>query len=492
MLSELQKRVFQRKLSGMSYSQIIANEPALNCNRQVACCLRRSALRLPWDEHYGGGADPYLAAEDEEALMFYIEENAEDMNCLTTWEVIEAAHAVKTWRNEEAVRELLACGCDDLAGSIQVKPEPPSRAWVNAFCGRRGFAIKKRREIEASRLKAGFYDDLAGFLNDVKDELRDTPPELIFNCDETMLSAKRQYKGVVPEGMTTAIGTEQPERQHMTAMLTVCAGGAKVPLFVILTGLQNLPDSLKRLSSRCWVASSSTGWMTKYLFCDYVVNFCHWLTHYRATLPPDMQSRTAFLFLDGHSTRLNPGALEYLRRFNVKAITLPAHSTHILQPVDVGIAGPFKDRFKKSLLRGLSSIDNGRDALRAATVWAALDAYETVVTTMTSEGAFARAGIKPCSPEPLTKNPYVRPGRSPYTSPQRGFEVNRKVLTNHVEDIWGYLRDKRPSTDSTMMMIDPSIQLGLSRARHLKDGRLFTPYHSLLKNLDDEKLVNFS
>ena len=36
MLSELQKRVFQRKLSGMSYSQIIANEPALNCNRQAS------------------------------------------------------------------------------------------------------------------------------------------------------------------------------------------------------------------------------------------------------------------------------------------------------------------------------------------------------------------------------------------------------------------------------------------------------------------------
>ena len=55
------------------------------------------------------------------------------MNCLTTWEVMEAAHAVKTWRNEEAVREPLACGYDNLAGSIQVSPGPPSRSWANVF-----------------------------------------------------------------------------------------------------------------------------------------------------------------------------------------------------------------------------------------------------------------------------------------------------------------------------------------------------------------------
>ena len=227
MLSELQKRVFERKQSGMSYSQIIANEPSLNCNRQVACCLRRTALRLPWDTEYGGGADPYLAAEDEEALVVYIEENAEEMNCLTTWEVMEAAHAIKMWRLEEAVRELLACGCQDLAGSIPPNSEPPSRPWVNAFCRRRGLTIKKRREIEVSRLRAGFYDDLTGFLTDVNSELGDTPPELIFNCDETMLSAKRQYKGVVPGGMITAIGPEESDRQHVTAMITVCAAGRK-------------------------------------------------------------------------------------------------------------------------------------------------------------------------------------------------------------------------------------------------------------------------
>ena len=89
------------------------------------------------------------------------------------------------------------------------------------------------------------------------------------------------------------------------------------------------------------------------------------------------------------------------------------------------------------------------------------------------------------------QNHYVRPGRSPHTSPQRGFEVNRKVLTDHVEEIWQYLLGKRPITDTTMMMMDPSVQLGLSRARHPKDGRLFTPYQSLLKGLDVDTLVTF-
>ena len=480
MLSEIQKRVFQHKKNGLSYTNIVASEPELTCNRQISCCLRRTALRLPWEPGTTSGADPYLAEEDEELLCYFIEENAADFTCLTTWEVQDSAHAIKTWRYDCAVQELLSIGCPHIAAFIPRCPNQPSRSWINDFCLRRGLRLAKRREIEAARLQAGYFDDLSRFLLFLNSEIGDTPPELIFNADETMLSGKRQYKGVIGEDVQVAIGSEHQDRQHMTAMATVCAGGAKVPLFLILTALQQLPESLSFTTSKCWVASSANGWMTKYLFLDYVINFCHWLTFYRLQLPRDLRAKTAILVLDGHATRLNPAALEYLKRFNVKVVTLPSHSTHILQPFDVGVAGAFKAQFKKSMVRLAAETEAGRDALRAATVTAALDAYDSTATVSGSKAAFARAGIVPCSPQRLLQNPYVRPGSSPNPTVSRGFPLNGKTLTNDIPAIFAFLQGKRDKTDSTMMTINPSIQHQLSRNRSVQDGRLLSSYHPVL------------
>ena len=492
MLSALQQRVFGLKRDGLSYSEILEREDKLTCNRQISCCLRRTALGLPWDVTTTKGADPYLIPEDEGHLSSFIAENAADFDCLTTWQVQECAHALKISRREHAVRELLSMDCEQLASKVAQKPlNPPSRAWVNDFCARNGLRLAKRREIEAARLKVGFFDDLCLFLRQLDSELADTPASLIFNADETMLSGKRQYKGVVPMEAQVAIGPESQDRQHMTAMVTVSASGAKVPLFLILSGLQNLSDSLSFARERCWIATSANGWMTKYLFLDYVINFCHWLSFYRMSLPSDIRSKTAVLILDGHSTRMNPGALEYLKRFNVKVVTLPAHTTHILQPFDVGLAGAFKSTFKKAMIRLSAGVEAGRDALRTATVAAAIDAHDATMTLLRSRAAFSRACIVPCHPEPLQANPYVRPGSSGMRPPNRGFPVNARVLTNDIQAIFEWLRDKRRLDDPTMMIIDAQVQHRCSRERSIHEGRLLTAYHVLLRTEPACEIVDF-
>ena len=48
-------------------------------------------------------------------------------------------------------------------------------------------------------------------------------------------------------------------------------------------------------------------------------------------------SRPCYLFVDGHKSRLNAYAIEILFRNNIMVIVLPAHSSHITQPFDVGL-----------------------------------------------------------------------------------------------------------------------------------------------------------
>ena len=61
--------------------------------------------------------------------------------------------------------------------------------------------------------------------------------------------------------------------------------------------------------------------------------------------------RYAVLIVVNHSSRLNSYAIEYLIMHRIHILTLPAHCTHVLQPIDISIASSFKsflNRYKIS------------------------------------------------------------------------------------------------------------------------------------------------
>jgi len=55
----------------------------------------------------------------------------------------------------------------------------------------------------------------------------------------------------------------------------------------------------------------------------------------------------AVLVVDGHSSRYNPSTLRYLRRNFIHLLVIPAHSSHILQPLDLTLNRLVKDAYKK-------------------------------------------------------------------------------------------------------------------------------------------------
>jgi len=53
------------------------------------------------------------------------------------------------------------------------------------------------------------------------------------------------------------------------------------------------------------------------------------------------------LVVDGHSSRYNPSTLHYLRQNHIHLLVIPAHSSHILQPLDLTLNRLVKDRYKE-------------------------------------------------------------------------------------------------------------------------------------------------
>ena len=105
----------------------------------------------------------------------------------------------------------------------------------------------------------------------------------------------------------------------------------------------------------------------------------------------------AILFLDGHSSRLCPAAIDYFQRHNVTVIILPSHTTHILQPFDICISSPLKTCFKKMLVRWKNLIfdecNSESDRLRKITIISIIEAFSKTVTPFSSMQSFRKAGF---------------------------------------------------------------------------------------------------
>lgn len=486
--TKVQRDIWDLRRRGTPYSAIIGAVPGLKYNYQVCTCLFRTALGYSWFIGYTGGSDHYLSVQDEKILAEYLTENCLANDCLRTFEVLDAAKCLKKARHEQAVLLLQGIRCPELAAKVNLDVTEPARSWVNDFCQRNGFRITSVTDIQKARHKNAYFGNLAEFLNRIAPVIVNTPAELVFNCDETMLSGKRRYKGVTLEGVP-AIAPIEDMPHHMSALVTISATGARVPQLLVLSNLCSLPDSLSQFQSRCWFASSGNGWMTRNLFTLWAMNFSHWLQMYRLQLPKSIRDKPAVLFLDGHSSRKNYDAMSYLARHNVTVIVLPAHVTHILQPFDVGIAAPYKAEFKKSVLRGLQKVTDtcrsNTDALRTATVLAALEAYDRTVTFQNCESAFRAAALFPLSINAMRRNAFVLDGRCDI--PVNGYQISGRVLTAPDE-----LQILSGQNGGNAGMLLPAAFQSFMQCGALTSGRQLTPLHPQLIRQVDGSLREFT
>lgn len=99
-----------------------------------------------------------------------------------------------------------------------------------------------------------------------------------------------------------------------------------------------------------YFASFGAGWITKNIFVYYCLLLICQLSHYRLTLPEELQIERFLLIVDGHKSRENylPALILYL--FNIDLLLLPSHSSHILQPFDICVASSLKSFFKEELV----------------------------------------------------------------------------------------------------------------------------------------------
>ncbi|CAC5421207.1 unnamed protein product [Mytilus coruscus] len=99
------------------------------------------------------------------------------------------------------------------------------------------------------------------------------------------------------------------------------------------------------------------------------------------------------LLLDGHKSHVAVSTIEWARRHNIVIQLLPAHTSHLLQPLDVGCYGPLQNIYNSLCHR---TIRTKQCALTRYDVCSmACKAYGNALSVSNLQSAFRKTGIYP-------------------------------------------------------------------------------------------------
>ena len=164
----------------------------------------------------------------------------------------------------------------------------------------------------------------------------------IWNCDEIGLQAGRNcgMQVIAKRGSRNVPKILPKSREWITILCCVNAIGTSIPGFYLFKGKNQLKNYIQNCEPGACMAAHPHAWMTKELFLS-------WLFHFDASVPGGVSPNNRhLLILDGHGSHMAVQTIEEANNLGIDLLTLPAHTTHRLQPLDVSVFGPFKNYFR--------------------------------------------------------------------------------------------------------------------------------------------------
>ena len=215
-------------------------------------------------------------------------------------------------------------------------------------------------------------------------------PMQIFNADETGISVVHKPGKVVAEiGRRTLWSVTAAEKgKNHTILSCVSATGFALPPMMIYPRKKAVPDNLKMgCIPGSLFKNSENGWITQEIYME-------WFQWFLANIPP---TRPVLLIEDGHASHISIEILELARTNDVHLLCLPAHTTHILQPLDVGVFKSFKTFFSKACHKYLTTYP-GRVITTDVIASLVAEAWPQSMTPLNIMSGFRKCGIYPINP----------------------------------------------------------------------------------------------
>jgi hypothetical protein len=217
----------------------------------------------------------------------------------------------------------------------------------------------------------------------------------VYNFDEAgfmmgKITTQLVVTGSERRGRPKAI---QPgNREWVTVIATINAAGWSVPPFLIFAGQYHLSAWYEEAEiPRDWaIAVSDNGWTNNELGVE-------WLKHFNAHTKTRVVGARRLLVLDGHESHHSLEFEELCKENNIYTLCMPPHSSHLLQPLDVGCFSPLKRAYSREVEALIRHHINHITKLEFLPAFKA--AYDQSFTSANICSAFRGAGLVPLLPD---------------------------------------------------------------------------------------------
>ncbi|KIL55149.1 hypothetical protein M378DRAFT_18199 [Amanita muscaria Koide BX008] len=232
-------------------------------------------------------------------------------------------------------------------------------SWPKRFLARHPeLKVKATSSLEKCRAKAlnktaveGYFDILEEVVHefDIKLENR-------WNMDEkgVQLGIGAKVAAIVDRDQATVYSVEDGNRELVTIIEAVCANGNVLAPSVIFQGTRRNPEwgRLENNPDSASVSVSPKGWTDQELGLK-------WLERdFEPNTRPETPREYRLLVLDGHNSHCTYQFIKFAAQaeHRIIIVCLPSHTTHALQPCDVGVFGPLARAWKSQVTQ--ASQDN--------------------------------------------------------------------------------------------------------------------------------------
>ena len=282
------------------------------------------------------------------------------------------------------------------SGSIR----PIGKNWVYRFTDRhpalkkyrtRNKNYKRARQERFSVIQPWFQR-----IRDIKEQYGIVDADC-HNFDETGFAM-----GVITGSATKAVGSSdnitriaisQPgSRTWITTIESVSATGQIIPPFIILPGKTHMRSWYEQpgLLPDTRLEISDNGWTNDELGLE-------WIKHFDKHTRNQVVGIYRLLILDGHRSHSTPEFDDFCETNKIVTLCMPSHTSHILQPLDVGCFSPLKTAYGRLVAdlakRQIFHVD------KADFLAMYHQARTSIFSENTIKNAFKATGIVPFNPE---------------------------------------------------------------------------------------------
>jgi hypothetical protein len=182
------------------------------------------------------------------------------------------------------------------------------------------------------------------------------------------------------------------DREWVSVIQSINSRGEAIPPFIIVAGQYHLSNWYEDSTlPKDWVISTThNGWTTNEKGVE-------WIQHFEKHTKPRTQGAYRLLIMDGHESHHSTEFELFCKEHKIVTLCMPSHSSHILQPLDVGCFGPLKKAYGKEiegLMRTRITHITKADFLPAFCA-----AFKAAMTEKNIHGAFRGAGLIPFDPK---------------------------------------------------------------------------------------------